>query len=99
MALTSKQRSKLKAIAANIQPVGQLGKDGIGENMLKSFSDCLDAREIIKVSILDNADGDPQLIGRELADRLNAECVIVIGRKAVLYRRSPRKDFKHIEID
>lgn len=97
--LTSKQRSKLKSIAANLDPVGQIGKEGIGENMLKSFSDCLDARELIKVNILENADGDPQSIGRDLAARLNAECVIVIGRKAVLYRRSPRKNFDHIKLD
>ena len=98
MSLTSKQRSKLKSIAANIQPVGQIGKEGIGENMLKSFSDCLDARELVKVSILENAEGDPQSLGRELAARLGAECVIVIGRKAVLYRRSPRKNFEHIQL-
>ncbi len=97
--MTSKQRSKLKSIAANLDPIGQVGKEGIGENMLKSFSDCLEARELIKVHILENADGDPRLIGRELASRLNAECVIVIGRKAVLYRRSSRKDVNHIQLD
>jgi RNA-binding protein len=97
--MTSKQRSKLKALAANLQPIGQVGKEGIGDNMLKSFSDCLEARELIKVSILENADGDPQALGRELAQKLNAECVIVIGRKAVLYRRSSRKDFDHISLD
>lgn len=94
--LTSKQRSKLKSLAANITPIGQVGKDGIGENMLKSFSDCLEKRELIKINILENADGDPQELGRELAARLNAECVIVIGRKAVLYRKSDRKDIDHI---
>ena len=96
--LTSKQRSKLKALAANIDPIGQVGKEGIGENMLKSFSDCLEAREIIKVHILENADGEPQIIGRELAEKLGAECVIVIGRKAVLYRKSSKKDFNHIQL-
>ncbi len=96
--LTSKQRSKLKALAANLSPIGQVGKDGIGENMLASFSDCLEARELIKVNILENADGDPQQIGRELAARLKGECVIVIGRKAVIYRRSSRKDIDHISL-
>lgn len=96
--LTSKQRSKLKSLAANLDPVGQVGKEGIGENMLKSFSDCLDARELIKIQILENADGSPEQLGRNLAALLGADCVIVIGRKAVLYRRSPRKNFKHIEI-
>lgn len=96
--LTSKQRSKLKSLAANLSPIGQVGKEGIGENMLASFSDCLEKRELIKISILENADGDPQEIGRELAKKLNAECVIVIGRKAVLYRKSQRKDVDHIKI-
>ena len=95
---TSKQRSKLKSLAANLQPIGQVGKEGIGENMLASFSDCLEKRELIKINILENADGVPQELGRELADRLGAECVIVIGRKAVLYRKSKRKDVEHISL-
>lgn len=94
--LTSKQRSKLKSLAANLSPIGQVGKEGIGENMLKSFSECLEKRELIKIHILENADGDPQEIGRALAEKLSAECVIVIGRKAVLYRKSSRKDVEHI---
>ena len=50
--LTSKQRSKLKSLAANLSPIGQVGKDGIGENMLASFSDCLEKRELIKINML-----------------------------------------------
>lgn len=96
--LTSKQRSKLKSLAANLSPIGQVGKDGVGDNMLKSFSDCLESRELIKINILDNTDGTPQDIGRELAEKLFAECVIVIGRKAVLYRKSQKKGIKHIEL-
>ena len=96
--LTSKQRSKLKSLAANLSPIGQVGKEGIGENMLASFSDCLEKRELIKINILENSDGDPQETGRELAKKLGAECVIVIGRKAVLYRRSHRKDIEHIKL-
>ena len=96
--LTSKQRSKLKSLAANLSPIGQVGKEGVGENMLSGFSECLEKRELIKINILENADGIPQEIGRELADKLSAECVIVIGRKAVLYRKSKRKDIEHIEI-
>lgn len=96
--LTSKQRSKLKSLAANLSPIGQVGKDGIGENMLLSFSDCLEKRELIKINILENAEGSPQDIGRALAEKLSAECVIVIGRKAVLYRASKRKDVEHIKL-
>ncbi len=96
--LTSKQRSILKGLAANLSPVGQVGKEGIGDNMLSGFSDCLEKRELIKINILENADGDPKEIGAELAKKLSAECVIVIGRKAVLYRKSRRKDVEHIKI-
>lgn len=96
--LTSKQRSKLKSLAANLSPIGQVGKEGIGENMLASFSDCLEKRELIKINILENADGDPKELGCELAEKLSAECVIVIGRKAVLYRKSNRKDIDHISL-
>lgn len=96
--LTSKQRAKLKSLAANLQPVGQVGKEGMGENMLKSFSDCLEKRELIKINILQNAETSPGEIGRELAERLSAECVTVIGRKAILYRRSGRDDVEHIQL-
>ena len=95
--LTSKQRSNLKSIAANIQPVAQLGKGGINENMIRSLSDALEAREIIKINVLTNAEDDAKSLGAELAEKLMAECVAVIGRKVTLYRRSSRKNFEHIQ--
>ena len=95
--LTSKQRSNLKSIAANLQPIGQLGKGGINENMIRSLSDALEAREIIKVNVLTNAEDDAKSLGAELAQSLRAECVAVIGRKVILYRRSSRKNFEHIK--
>ena len=95
--MTSKQRSHLKSIAANLDPIFQLGKGGISENMVKSISDALEARELIKINVLTNAEEDARSLGDELAARLSAECVAVIGRKVILYRRSSRKDFKHIE--
>lgn len=95
--LTSKQRSNLKSIAANLSPVGQCGKGGITENMVRSLSDALEARELIKVNVLTNAEEDAKTLGAQLAERLSAECVAVIGRKVILYRRSARKEFRHIE--
>ena len=84
-------------MAANIQPIGQVGKNGVSENMVKSFSDALEARELIKINVLTNAEEDARSLAAELAVTLRAECVAVIGRKVILYRRSSRKDFKHIE--
>ena len=95
--MTSKQRSHLKSIAAKLDPIFQLGKGGISENMVKSISDALEARELIKINVLTNAEEDARSLAAELAVTLRAECVAVIGRKVILYRRSSRKDFKHIE--
>ena len=95
--LTSKQRSNLKSIAANLSPVGQCGKGGLSDNMGRSLSDALEPRAPIKVNVLTTAEEDAKSLAEELADKLSAECVAVIGRKVILYRRSSRKDFKHIE--
>lgn len=96
--MTSKQRSKLKSIAANLSPVTQIGKGGITENLLNTLSEALEAREIIKVNVLQNAESDADTIAQNVAELLGAEVVYVIGRKAVFYRRSSRKDFEHIEL-
>ena len=96
--ITSKQRSKLKAIAANISPVTQIGKGGITDNLLKTLSDALDAHEIIKVSILDNTDDEPRNLAENIAELLEAVPVAVIGRKAIFYRYSRRDKFVHLEV-
>ncbi len=94
---TSKQRSRLKSLGAKLEPVMQVGKEGITDNLLRSLSEALEARELIKVTILESAGDEPAETAREIAAALGGEVVIVMGRKAVLYRRSSRKDFKHIE--
>ncbi len=94
--LNSKQRSNLKSIAANLSPIAQLGKGGVSENMVRSLSDALEAHELIKINVLTNAEDDAKALGAQLADALKGECVAVIGRKIILYRRSSRKDFDHI---
>ena len=96
--MTSKQRSKLKSIAANLDPVTQIGKGGITDNLLKTLSEALEAREIIKVNVLPSAEADADTMAQNAADLLGAEVVCVIGRKAVFYRRSKREDVEHIEL-
>jgi len=95
--ITSKQRSKLESIAANLSPITQIGKGGITENLLKTLSDALDAHEIIKVSILDTADDDPRNLAENVAELLEAVPVAVIGRKAIFYRYSRRDKYAHLE--
>lgn len=93
---TSKERSNLRSMAQTIQPITQIGKGGISENLIVSLSEALEARELIKVSVLNNNDDDPKDIAAELERLLNAQTVAVTGKKIVLYRRSSKKDFKHI---
>lgn len=94
---TSKQRSNLRSMAQTITPIAQVGKGGVGENLISSLSDALEAREIIKISVLNNAEDDAFDTATLLAEKLGAEVVEVKGKKIVLYRRSSRKGFKHIE--
>ena len=94
---TSKQRSNLKALASGIEPIGQIGKSGVTDNMVESLSKALDVREIIKISVLQNADMTPADYAEELAQKLGAEIVCVIGKKIVLYRRSDKEYVKHID--
>ena len=94
---TSKQRSNLKALASGIEPIGQIGKSGVTDNVVESLSKALDKRELIKVSVLQNADMAPADYAEELAEKLSAEVVCTIGKKIVLYRRSEKEYIKHIE--
>ena len=94
---TSKQRSVLRGMAQTIEPIGQIGKGGISENMVKSFSEALESRELIKLTLLNNSDEDIKDISIELAEKLGAEVVCTIGHKIVLYRYSNKKGIKHIK--
>ena len=95
--MTTKQRSKLRSLAQNIEPVGQVGKGGLSENMISGLSDALEKRELVKITVLNNAEDDIADIAAELAEKLGAEVVCVIGHKVVLYRLSHKENVKHIE--
>lgn len=91
MDLTSKQRSQLRAMANPLEPVVIIGKEDIGDNLVKQADDALEARELIKCRVLETS----LLSAREAADALaplvRAEVVQVIGTKFVLYRQSHTK--------
>lgn len=93
--LTSKQRSYLRSLANTVEPIFQVGKGGIGENLIRQFNDALEARELVKATVLKNADEDAREICEEIAEQTGAEVVQVIGSKFVLYRES----VKHKEIE
>ena len=92
MDLTSKQRAQLRGLANGIDTILQVGKDGIGENLIKQADDALEAREIIKGKVLDNnLDYDARTAAEELAMATRSEVVQVIGTKFVLYRETHSK--------
>lgn len=95
--MTTKQRSKLRSLAQTIEPIGQIGKGGISDNMIAGLSSALEARELIKVTVLKNAEDEAKYLADDLAGELNAEVVCTIGHKIVLYRRSLKDGVKHIE--
>ena len=92
--LNSKQRSYLRSLANTVDPIFQVGKGGIGDNLIKQFNDALEAREIVKATVLKNAEEGVKEICDEIAGRTGAKIVQVIGSKFVLYKESK----KHKEI-
>jgi RNA-binding protein len=86
--ITSKQRSYLKSISNGLRPIFQLGKGGIEENFLKQIDEALEAREIIKISILESSGFETREASDILCEKLKCEGVLSIGSKLVLYRRS-----------
>lgn len=79
-------------MANTLQPIFQIGKNGISENTIKQLDDALEARELIKVTILETAGEDGKALANEVAGRLNAEVIQVIGSKFVLYRKSKKNN-------
>ncbi|MBQ4160613.1 MAG: ribosome assembly RNA-binding protein YhbY [Clostridia bacterium] len=94
--ITSKQRAYLRGLANKMEPIFQIGKGGINENLIKQLDDALEARELIKLHILETAFMDSRETLSELAEVLGAEPVQAIGSKIVLYRASENK--KKIEL-
>ncbi|WP_027625006.1 ribosome assembly RNA-binding protein YhbY [Clostridium lundense] len=89
--ITSKQRSYLRSIANTIQPIFQVGKGGIEENFLKQIDGALEAREIIKVAVLNNSGLTAREASDIICEELQCEGIQAIGNKLVLYRRSKKK--------
>lgn len=94
MELTSKQRARLRSLANGIDTILIVGKEGIGDNLIKQADDALEARELIKGRVLDNSLLSPREAAEELAPRTRSEIVQIIGTKFVLYRPSHKKDKK-----
>lgn len=97
MMLTSKQRAILRKEAHGMQPVFQIGKDGVEENMIKAADEALAARELIKLRALETSPLDIREAADELAGGTGADVVQVIGHTVVLYRQK-KKDSQYADM-
>ncbi|KHE71691.1 ribosome assembly RNA-binding protein YhbY [Halobacillus sp. BBL2006] len=94
--LTSKQKKHLRAESHDVQPIFQVGKAGVNENMTKQINEALEKRELIKVSILQNCFEDNKQVAEEIVEATNAHIVQVIGNTIILYKES--KENKQIQL-
>ena len=88
--LTSKQRAYLRSLASTYDTIMQVGKGGVTPNIVKTISDALEARELIKLRVLENSEYTPREAAEEIATATSSEVVTVIGTKFVLYRESEK---------
>ena len=89
--LTSKQRAQLRGLAANEPTIMQIGKSGITDTLVATVSDALEARELIKLRVLENCEYTVREAAEALAEATDAEVVSVIGKCLILYRESENK--------
>ncbi|PZE22759.1 ribosome assembly RNA-binding protein YhbY [Paenibacillus xerothermodurans] len=94
--LTGRQKRFLRAQAHHLNPIFQVGKGGVNDNLIRHIEEALEVRELIKVTVLNNSGEDRNDVGRQLAEGAGAELVQVIGRVIVLYKES--RERKTIEL-
>lgn len=89
--ITPKQRAELKALANSIEPAFQVGKGGVNDAQAAQIDDYLRVHELVKIKVLDNSMYTAAEAASEIAGRINAEVVQVIGSKAILYKRNEKE--------
>lgn len=94
--MTTKQRAYLKSLAMKMDPIFQIGKSSVTPELTAAIAEALEARELIKISVLKNCMDDGRSIAEVLAERTHSEVVQVIGKKIVLYKQA--KDEKKRKI-
>ena len=96
--ITTKQRATLRALANTIDPLMQIGKEGLTDNSYQEIHNLFEARELFKIKVLKNCDYTPRELAGEIQEKTGCEIVQCIGSRIVLYKKSTRKGFKHIEL-
>lgn len=92
--MTSKQRAYLKSLAMKLDPIFQVGKGSVSPELTAAVTEALEARELIKLNVLQNCADDPHEIAQIIADRTQSQVVQVIGKKIVLYKEGQKENKK-----
>ena len=82
--MTSKQRAYLRGLANKIDAIFQVGKNGISDNLIMQVNDALEARELIKLNVLETSPEDIQEIANTLSEATNSILVQTVGNKITL---------------
>ncbi len=90
--MTGAQRAEKRKEANSLQPIFQIGKGDIGENLIRSVDEALEKRELIKLSVLQTAGITAKEASEQIAAATKSEVIQCIGRKFVLYRKSQKKE-------
>lgn len=94
--MNSKQRAYLRALSNKLDAIFQIGKNGLNDNFIKQIDDALEARELIKITVLETAPDDNYSLAQQLALDTNSILVQIIGNKVTLYR--PKKKNPKIQL-
>lgn len=94
--MTSKERAVLKSQAMKLDSIFQIGKSSLTPQFTNAVREALDARELIKLSVLKNCADDPSELAQIIAERTGSQVVQVIGKKIVLYKKNLEKEEKRI---
>jgi len=94
--IDKKTRIKLRSLAQTIKPIVWVGKEGFSESVLNQINEELFNHELIKIAVQESIEIPSEFELTEIAVKLGAEVVTVIGRKIVLYKHSEKKGIKHV---
>ncbi|KJQ59929.1 ribosome assembly RNA-binding protein YhbY [Streptococcus cristatus] len=98
MALTSKQRAFLNSQAHSLKPIVQIGKNGLNDQIKTSIRQALDARELIKVTLLQNTDENIHEVAEILEEEIGVDTVQKIGRILILFKQSSKKENRKLSV-
>lgn len=88
--MTSKERAYLRGLANTIDPIFQVGKGGISDVLIEQLNNAIEARELIKITVLETASGNAKELANVIANSTNSEVVQTIGNKITLFRQKKK---------